>query len=102
MKNLFTITIILSFIAVFAISTTQQKHNLEVIIKTPVQINPATVKKIIGEFYRFKSVIHAEALALTKSIMVIYDNDNVVQRDIKDIFEKWGYPDIEISYNLLN
>ena len=102
MKNLFTITIIFSFIAVFAISTTQQKRNLEVIIKTPVQISPVTVKKIIGEFYRVENVIHAESLALTKSIMVIYNNNDVAQSNIKDIFTKWGYSDIEISYTLLN
>ena len=102
MKNLFTITIIFSFIASFAISTTQQKRNLEVIIKTPVQINRVTVKKIIGEFYRIESVIHAESLGITKSIMVIYDDNNVAQSDIKNIFTKWGYNDIEISYVLLN
>ena len=102
MKNIFTKTIILSFIAAFAISTTQQKRNLEVIIKTPVQINPMTVKKIIGEFYRAEDVVHAEALGLTKSVMVIYDSKDVFQSEIKDIFTKWGYSDIEISYSLLN
>lgn len=102
MKNILTITIIFSFIAAFAITITESKRNLEVIIKTPNQINPVTVKKIIEEFYRIENVIYAETEFLTKSFMVIYDDDDVAQSDIRDIFAKWGYSDIEISYNLLN
>tara|TARA_B100000579_G_scaffold404115_1_gene388657 strand:+ start:121 stop:432 length:312 start_codon:yes stop_codon:yes gene_type:complete len=103
LKSLFTILITFLFIAAFAVATTSDKKNMEVIIKTTKKINPLTEKKIIKEFYRLEDVIYAERISLTSSFMVIFDNDRVYNSDIHNIFLKWGgNSDVDISYRLIN
>ncbi len=103
MKNLLNTLIILTFIATFAISVTNENRNLEVVIKTSDKINQVAVKKIIEEFYRLENVIYAERISLTKSFMVIFDNDRVYAKDIEGIFSKWSQNnEIEMSYSLFN
>ena len=102
MKNSVYIIIIFSFIAIFAIATTPQNKNLEVIVETRKIENQDTIGKLISEFNQMGDVMHVEAAQSTNTFMIIFKKKQIAQKRIKDVFSKWGCENIEISYDLIN
>ena len=102
LKNLISLSIILSFILIFNIAATSPTKNIEVIVKTQKIENPKVAIKLINEFSRMNGVVHAESAYATNTFMIIYKNNALTQKSIESIFSKWGCDEVEISYELLN
>ena len=103
MKNFISIASILSFTLIFTAATTQSETNIEISIKSPDLNNRNVISKLIGEFNRLTGVVHAESSIKTNTLMIIYnDSFNVSQKQIEDIFLKWGCNQLDISYSLIN
>ena len=103
MKNFISIAIILSFTLIFTAATTQSETNIEISIKSIDLNNRDVISKLIGEFNRLAGVVHAESSIKTNTLMIIYnDSFNVSQKQIEDIFLKWGCNHLDISYSLIN
>ena len=102
MKNLISISVILSFILIFNIAVTSPTKNVEAIIKTTDIENRIVAMKLIDEFNRMSGVVHAESAFATNTFMIVYKNNTLNQKNIRDIFSKWGCNRIDISYELVN
>lgn len=102
MKNLVSLSIILSFILVFNIAVTSPTKNIEVIVKTSDIENPSVAIKLVDEFSRMSGVVHAESAYATDTFMIIYKSNALTQKNIEDIFSKWGCDEVDISYELIN
>ena len=103
MKNFISITIILAFTFIFTIATTQSETNIEISIKSTDLDNRNIISKLIDEFDRLGGVVHAESSIKTNTLMIIYnDSFNFSQKQIEDIFLKWGCDQLDISYSLIN
>ena len=102
MKNIISSTLIFSFILIFNISATSSTKNVEVIVKTPDIENRNVAIKLIDEFSRMSSVVHVESAYATNTFMIIYKNNTLTQKNIEDVFSKWGCDRIDISYELVN
>jgi len=102
LKNLISLSIILSFILVFNIAITSPTKNIEVIVKTTDIKNKNTAIKLIDEFNRMSGVVHAESAYSTNTFMIVYKDNSLTQKNIEDIFSKWGCDRVDISYELIN
>ena len=90
------------FILIFNVAVTSPTKNIEVIVKTSDIENPNVAIKLIGEFNRMTNVVHAESAYATNTFMIVYKNKTLTQKNIEDIFSKWGCNRIDISYELVN
>ena len=102
MNNLITLAIISSFIVIFSISTTKPIKNIEIVVKTQELSSPGIASKLINEFNRMDNVVHVESSYLTNTFMIVYKENTITQKNIEEIFAKWGCEGIDISYGLIN
>ena len=102
MKNLISLSIILSFILIFNITVTSPTKNIRVTVKTHEIENPTIARKLIGEFDRMSGVVHAESAYATNTFMIIYKSNTLTHQNIENIFSKWGCDGVDISYELIN
>ena len=102
MKNLISLTVILSFILFFNICVTSTTKNIQATIKTPNLTNKNVALKLISEFDRMSSVIHVETAYETNTFMIVYKNNTLTEKNIEDVFSKWGCNRIDVSYELVN
>lgn len=86
----------------FNIAVTSPTKNVEVIIKTSDIESRNVAMKLIDEFNRMSGVVHAESAYATNTFMIIYKNNTLTQKNIRDIFSKWGCSRIDVSYELVN
>ena len=87
---------------IFNIAVTSPTKNVEAIIKTTDIENRIVAMKLIDEFNRMSGVVHAESAFATNTFMIVYKNNTLNQKNIRDIFSKWGCNRIDISYELVN